>query len=186
MRWLFICLLFVCPGLSRQTSGFPQQLYEVVSGTVHFSSNAPQELIKASSSDLTGVLDIDKRIFVFRMGNSSFKGFNSPLQREHFNEHYMESHLFAESTFSGKIIEAVNLREDGSYAVRAKGKLHIHGIEQERIIYVRIRVKGGNIEADASFKVVLTDHNIKVPRIVSEKLAQEVDIKVHARLQPQR
>lgn len=185
MRWLIICFLVAGLGVANHTAGFQKHLYEVTSGTVHFSSNAPQELIKASSSDLTGVLDIDKRIFVFRIGSGSFKGFNSPLQRDHFNENYMESHLYAESTFSGKIIEGVNLQNDGLYAIRAKGKLNIHGVEKERIIYVTIRVKGKRIEADASFKVLLTDHDIKVPRIVSEKLAQEIDVKIHAYLQPQ-
>lgn len=185
MRRFAIALLLICC-IVRTTASAQQRVYKVVSGTVHFSSNAPQELIKASSSDLTGVLDSDKRLFVFRIGSSSFMGFNNPLQREHFNENYMESHLYAESTFSGKIIEDVPLQSDGLYSVRAKGKLHIHGVEQERIIYVRLQVRGRTIEADASFKVLLTDHNIKVPRIVSEKLAREIDVKVHARLQPQR
>src|SRR5690606_12075492 len=176
--------LFFC-SWSHPIYGASHRIYEVIRGRVHFSSNAPQELIKASSTSLSGILDVDKRIFVFKIGSRSFNGFNSPLQREHFNENYLESHLFPESTFSGKIIESVDLKKDGVYKVRAKGKLTIHGVAQERIIYVLIRRSAGIIKAEADFTVNLKAHDIKVPRIVSEKLAQEIEVEVQVELHPQ-
>ena len=50
----------------------------------------------------------------------SFQGFNSPLQKEHFNENYVESDKFPDASFKGKVIEDVDLSKDGTYEVRAK------------------------------------------------------------------
>lgn len=158
-------------------------LFEVTKGMVNFHSDAPQELIKASSSNLTGILDMDKHNFAFRIRIISFMGFNSPLQREHFNENYMESSRFPEASFSGKIIEDADLRKDGTYTVRAKGKLNIHGIQVERIIKVRITVKRGIMTVSSDFIVSLADHGIKIPRVVDEKLAPDINVSITATLE---
>ena len=107
-------------------------------------------------------------------------GFNSPLQREHFNENYMESEHYPEATFTGKIIEDVDLARDGEYDVRAKGKLNIHGMEQERIIKGHVVTKNGKISLHAEFTVSLADHNIKIPRVVYDKLAPDISVTVNA------
>lgn len=159
-----------------------QSLFEVTKGMVNFHSDAPQELIKASSPNITGILDIDKHNFAFRIRIISFIGFNSPLQREHFNENYMESSRFPEASFSGKIIEDADLHKDGTYTVRAKGKLNIHGIQVERIIPVRIKVKHGTMSIESDFVVSLADHGIKIPRVVDEKLAPDINVSVAATL----
>src|SRR5678815_4316120 len=69
------------------TIGFKKQplLYQTTSGHIAFSSDAPLETIKALSNDLIGLIDISKKNFSFKIDVHSFKGFNSPLQKEHFN-----------------------------------------------------------------------------------------------------
>lgn len=156
--------------------------YEVKDGMVSFHSYAPRELIFASSSQLRGIIDVQKKIFAFRIAIISFKGFNSPLQREHFNENYMESTVYPQASFSGKIIEDVDFTKDGSYDVRAKGKLLIHGVAQERTIKSHIICKDGRLTIISDFSVQLIDHNIKIPRVVYEKLAPEISITVNARM----
>ena len=69
-------------------------VYEVRESNVKFHSKAPKELISAASGKLTGVVDIERKSFAFRIAVTSFEGFNSPLQREHFNENYMETVQF--------------------------------------------------------------------------------------------
>lgn len=160
-----------------------QNIYVVSKGSISFNSNAPNEIIKAASDNLQGILDIENKVFAFKIDMSSFQGFNSPLQKEHFNENYMESHIYPEALFSGKIIENVNLRENGNYQVRAKGKLDIHGISKERILYIDIIVKGDAIKAASDFKVLLSDHDIKIPRVVYDKLATEVNVNMSTSLQ---
>lgn len=164
--------------------GLAQDIYEASDGVVHFHSSAPHELIRASSSKLKCALDAPKKQFAFRLGIISFMGFNSPLQREHFNENYMESDRYPEATFTGKIIEDLDLRKDGEHDVRAKGKLNIHGMDQERIIKGHVSSKGGKITLHAEFMVSLADHNIKIPRVVYDKLAPDISVTVDAVLKP--
>lgn len=158
------------------------QLYTVSSGKVDFRSDAPLELIKASSIELKGKIDVEKRQFAFTVKMNSFLGFNSPLQREHFNENYVESDVFPDASFFGRIIEEIDLSKDGSYEVRAKGKLTVHGVTQERIIKSVVVVKEGVIRLVAAFTVLLADHNIPVPKVVHEKLASEIKVEVNAEL----
>lgn len=181
MRRLFFFLAFVIPyACLAQTA-----IYEVTSGMIHFSSEAPQELISASSRNLRGYLDAGKRTFAFKIDIASFIGFNNPLQRGHFNENYMESKVYPNATYKGKIIEDIDFEKEGTYEVRTKGKLNIHGVEQERIIKVSLVVKKGKINANSDFTVLLTDHNIKIPRVVNDKLSPEIKVNVTAHLQSQ-
>src|SRR5438128_363339 len=106
--------------LITATTHLSAKIYEVTDGIVRFHSDAPQELIRAESGKLRGALDPEKKAFAFRIYMSSFQGFNSPLQREHFNENYMETPKYPEAQFQGKIIEDVDISKDGEYEVRAK------------------------------------------------------------------
>ncbi len=155
-------------------------LYRSRKSKVNFVSDAPLELIKASSAKLQGVIDVEKRTFAFSIPTESFKGFNSPLQQEHFYENYLEAKAFPYSKFEGKIIEQVDFTRDGNYTIRAKGKLNIHGVEQERLIKVRLRISKGIIYTESEFTVLLQDHDISIPRVVFQKIAEEIKVNVTA------
>lgn len=152
-------------------------------GSIEFTSDAPLELIEASSDQLKGIIDIESRQFAFTIRTVSFEGFNSNLQRDHFNENYMESEMYPESTFSGKIIEEVDFAKDGTYQVRTKGTLLIHGVEQSRIIKSKIDIKNGTIKVSSSFAVPLEDHDITIPKVVNQKIATEIQVQVSATFQ---
>lgn len=181
MRQLLLLLLLGLLPIGKVNAA---PVFSVKESSVKFRSRAPKELISAASGELTGVVDIGRRAFAFRIAIVSFEGFNSPLQREHFNENYMESAQFPVATFVGKIVEDVDLSQPGSYEVRAKGKLTIHGVEQERIIKCHIECSKSTMAVDADFMVPLSDHNIKIPRLVASKLATDISVEVHATLQP--
>lgn len=157
-------------------------IYQVSGGIVRFHSDAPLEFINATSKGLLGVVDISKRTFLFKISIPSFDGFNSPRQKEHFNENYMESDRFPVAIFSGKIIEDIDISKDGEYTIRAKGKLVIHGVAQQRTIKCRIICGNGKIAVSSDFMVLLADHNIKIPRIVSDKLSSEINVSISAEL----
>ena len=176
MITLIIAVFFFAETDTFQT----ELLYKSVVGKVQFRSNAPLETIEAHSEELKGVIDIEKRSFAFSVPVRSFEGFNNPLQKEHFNENYMESSKYANITFSGKIIENVDLSKEGIYTVRAKGKLNIHGTIQERIIKSRVDVKGNSFTLKSYFTVLLEEHNISVPKIVYQKIAEEIEVQVEA------
>src|SRR3954471_931248 len=98
-----------------------QKRYTITKGEITFTSNAQLELIKASSDKVQGLIDPATNQFAFTVDIKSFRGFNSELQREHFNEKYMESEVFPKARFSGKIIEQIDFTTDNTFEVRAKG-----------------------------------------------------------------
>ena len=153
---------------------FAQKKYSIRNGVINFTSNAELELIKASSDKVQGLIDPATNQFAFTVDIKSFLGFNSALQREHFNEKYMESERFPKAKFSGKIIEQVDFVADQTYEVRAKGELEIHGQKQTRIIKSKITVSNGTVQIESQFVVPLADHNIAIPNIVSQKIATEI------------
>lgn len=157
-------------------------IYSITEGEVAFTSDAPLELIEAKSTALRGLIDVSNRTFAFSIPVNSFEGFNGPLQRIHFNENYMESGQFGTATFLGKIIEDVDLSKDGEYTIRAKGKLTIHGVEGERIIKSSVSVVKGELRIRAEFTVFLQDHAIEIPRIVNQKIAEEIKVSLSGRL----
>ena len=160
------------------------KIFSTSSGTINFKSDAPFELIKASSKEMAGLLDVEKKTYAFRVKIQTFQGFNSDLQKIHFNENYMQSNLYPDATFSGKIIEDIDFTKDGDHQVRAKGKLTVHGISQERIIKTDVSIKQGKISVKSAFTVLLADHNIPIPKVVKDKLANEIKLDVFAQLTP--
>ena len=174
---VFIFLMFLTPAKS-----FSQEIYMTKTGTVQFLSNAPLELIQAVSAELQGAINMDDNTFAFIIDNKSFKGFNSPLQQEHFYENYMQVQDFPTSTFEGKIIEKLELPSGVEQTVRAKGILSIHGVEQERIIKGTLIKSGDKILLKADFTIPLEEHNIKIPKVVYQKIAEIIDVKLEAEL----
>lgn len=177
-RISFLILIFIQAALST----FSQQIYMTKSGTVDFISDAPLELIKAASTELQGALNPEDKSFAFVIDNKSFKGFNSPLQQEHFYENYMEVQDYPTSSFRGKIIENIDMQSVSEQTVRAKGILTIHGVEQERIIKGTISRSGDKIIIKAAFTVSLEDHNIKIPKVVYQKIAEIIQVSIEAEL----
>jgi polyisoprenoid-binding protein YceI len=155
------------------------------SGEVKFKSDAPLELITAASDKLRGAIDTEKRTFAFSIEMNTFEGFNSPLQREHFNENYLETQRYPKATFTGKIIEDLDLTKPGTYEVRAKGTLSIHGIARERIIKSQVRVDENGIHIESYFTVLLEEHDISIPKIVYQKIAEEIEVWINATLTKQ-
>jgi polyisoprenoid-binding protein YceI len=177
VSFFFLLLLAVKPGqLFAQSNPILAE-----NGKVLFLSEAPLEIIRASSDKLKGAIDKSKSNFAFSVDIRSFRGFNGDLQREHFHENYMETERKPTASFSGKFIEPVDFAVNGTYVVRAKGILMLHGIQKERIIKGVITVNDGTIDVNAVFTVRLEDHDIKVPKIVYEKIAEEIRVEISIR-----
>lgn len=178
-RVLTLFYLILLPFLGFSQGGV---LYVTNSGKVHFTSDAPLEIIKASSSSMIGAVKSTDKSFAFSVLVKSFEGFNSSLQRTHFNENYLESDKYPKITFEGKIIEDINLMKDGTYNIRGKGKFSVHGVTQERIIPCKLIINNGNLSISSNFTVFLDDHNIKIPAVVNQKIAEEIMVSVNIEL----
>ena len=182
MRKLIIILIFI------YGAGYAcaQDIYLSRNGKISFVSDAPLEVIKASTTNLKGAINLSDRTFLFTIENNTFKGFNSPIQQEHFYENYMETQKYPVSSFQGKIIEPIKTDNKLKQVVRAKGILNIHGVEQERIIKGTLQMSGDHIYIHAEFTVPLEDHNIRIPRIVYQKIAEVIQVTIDADLVKQK
>lgn len=181
LRYFFLWLLLLT---SWHSFGQDFQTCVTENGRVSFVSEAPLEVIKAASASLKGAIDIKQQTFLFILENATFKGFNSPLQQEHFHENYMETKRYPQTTFKGKIIETLEWKNGQSQTVRAKGILDLHGVKQERIIQATLVYEADRCSLIAGFNVLLDDHAIRIPKVVSKKIAQEIRIEVDAVMLP--
>lgn len=154
------------------------QLLRSGQAAVSFVSDAPMERIEARTGQATAILDITARSFAVQIPVGTFEGFNSPLQREHFMENYMQQPLHPNAIFKGRIIEAVDLTKPGTYRVRAKGDLLVHGVQRERIIECVLVVKEDGVTVDSSFEIELAEHEIRIPRVVQQKVSPRVQVTV--------
>ena len=171
---LLFLFVFLTTGISAQNS-----IYSTRTGEIYFISDAPLEVIEASSNTLAGKIDASNNTFAFSILIQSFDGFNSPLQRQHFNENYMESHKYKVSVFKGKIVDEVDFTKDGTYEVTAKGTLDIHGVTVEREIKGTLTISNGKINLTTEFDVALKDHKIKIPSVVVKNIAEVVKVTVN-------
>ncbi len=179
-RWIFLHVILL--GLIPYTYG---QVFITSQGQVDFRSDAPLELIQASSQELRGAIDASKNSFAFTIPMSSFHGFNSPLQEEHFCEKFLECPRYPKATFLGRILEEVDFNQPGTYEVRAKGKLSIHGVTEERIIRSSLTVAEDGVSITSDFSVRLADHDVRIPQVVYQKIAEDISVKVALDLKPQ-
>ena len=161
-------------GLMAQTTG----TFRARRSAVSFVSDAPMERISARLSSAKGAVDPVARTFAVQIPMADFEGFNSPLQREHIRENYLETERYPYAVFKGRIIESVDLSAPGNYDVRVKGPLIVHGVERERIIECRVVVAPEGVRVTANFEVLLEDHAVRVPRVVQQKIAPDVSIEV--------
>ena len=163
---------------------FSQNIYKAVQGEIAFFSETPIENIDAHNTNLKALLNTDNNEIAFVVTNVGFK-FEKPLMEEHFNENYMETTQFPKAKFTGKIIEQVNFEQVGTQSIRAKGILSIHGVDQERIVKSTLSNHNGKLYIQSKFTVPVADHNISIPRIVHQKIAEEIEVTVTAVLSPQ-
>jgi polyisoprenoid-binding protein YceI len=172
-----LLLLLACVGKA--------QLFSTATGTTSFFSKTPVEDIQAASSKVLAVCNIKTGELAFSIANTSFE-FPNKLMQEHFNEKYMESDKYPNSTFKGKIKDDIDLTKDGDYKVTVSGKLNVHGVEKERDIEGVVKVHNGMVHLLTDFKVKVTDHNIAIPKLVVAKIAEVIDVKVDTKLQPKK
>ena len=153
------------------------QKYIAKTGHIWFYSYTPMEVIEAHNRQVVSILDLSTGDIVINLLNKSFE-FKVALMQEHFNENYMETTKFPKSTFKGKIanLDKIDLKKDGSYTAEVIGDLTIHGVTKNITTTGTIDVANGSITAKAKFKVIPKDYEIKIPQLVENKIAKEMEI----------
>jgi polyisoprenoid-binding protein YceI len=173
MKYIAIILLV---WFSNQAS---QDTYVCKNAKISLFSKAPLEDIDATSNTGTSVLNVTTGDMAFSVPIRSFT-FEKSLMQEHFNENYMESDKYPNATFKGKIQEKLDVTKDGSYPVNAAGVFEVHGVKQTRTLKGTVTVSKGVVSLASTFIVACKDHNIEIPQLVFQKIAETIQIKVAA------
>jgi hypothetical protein len=161
------------------------QKFMTKDGYIGFFSHTPMEDIKGDNNQVASVLDIVSGEMVFQVLIKSFH-FDRALMEEHFNENYMESDEFPKSIFKGKItnISLVNFSKSGTYNVTVEGDLTIHGVTNKISTKGILEVVTGGINANSKFNVTPEDFKIDIPKVVREKIANNLEVTVTIKYTP--
>ena len=159
------------------------QIYATRNGFIGFYSKTPLENIKAESKQVYAVIDAGKKTLAFNLLVKGFS-FSKKLMQDHFNEEYIESDKYPKAGFNGNYTGDVDLAKNGVYKVEAQGQLTLHGVTKSITVPAVIEVKDGKLIGKANFKLTPSDFNIKIPSLVREKIAGQIDVTVLADCNP--
>ena len=87
--------------------------------------------------------------------------------QKHFNDSYLETDIYPECIFKGIIDENI-----------ASGEITLHGVTKEIQIPAVITEEGDKIKINTEFKIALKEHKIKIPRLLFQNIAEEIEVKV--------
>jgi hypothetical protein len=158
------------------------QKFTAEKGELVFFSDGAIEDIEAKNSMVGSLFSTTSGELVFIAKVKDFI-FPKTLMREHFNEKYMETEKFPKSTFQGKLT-GFNPGASGEQRVRAVGKINIHGITRDIDVPGTIEFSGGKARMKAKFIVKLADYNIKIPTLIWQNIAEEVEVRVEFTYKP--
>lgn len=162
------------------------QKYFTKSGKINFNATSASspEKVEAVNRTVTCVVDTKTGNIQFAALMKGFE-FERALMQEHFNENYVESDKFPKAEFRGIIDgnETVNYSKDGTYTVKVKGKLTIHGETRDIETPGKLIVQNGKINALADFNVSLPDYKVSIPGLVADKVSSTAKISVACQLE---
>ncbi|HEY0740515.1 MAG TPA: YceI family protein [Chryseosolibacter sp.] len=145
-------------------------------GTISFFSDAAIEDITAENTMVGSLFNATTGELVFIVKIKDFI-FPKALMREHFNEKYMETEKFPKSLFTGKL-KGYTLTDKGEQNVTATGKLTIHGVTRDVEVPGTIVFDSGKAMMKGKFMVALKDYDIKIPKLVWQNIAEEIEVKI--------
>ncbi|HEU0065478.1 MAG TPA: YceI family protein [Flavisolibacter sp.] len=162
-----------------------QDKFFTKSGKIQFFSSASLEDIEAHNKTTSVLLDSKTGIIQFSVLLKSFE-FEKALMQEHFNSDYVESDKYPKAEFKGNIENnsTVNYNKPGTYAVKVKGQLTLHGVTHNIETNGTIKVAADNLETNASFDITLSDYNIKIQSMVKNRISKTIKINVDCKLEP--
>ena len=171
MKKLLILFVFI------SISAIAQNKYITKTGSVNFEASvASFEEVAAKNNAVTAILNSENGQFASLVLVKGFR-FKNALMEEHFNENYAESDQFPKATFKGTIQGFLIERLEKNSSFTINGSLAFHG-KTKLLENVKVEIYKRNdvITITGSFIVKASDFNIKIPKIVSSKIAEEVKV----------
>jgi hypothetical protein len=147
------------------------------SGEIKFDASMPNFVeIVGKSNTVSAILDVATGNFASSAIIKSFR-FKSPLMEEHFNENYLESYKFPNSTFKGKIpgFDAKKLSA-AKTVYDIEGELTLHGVTKKIKTKIYMSLDGSRVVIKGNFSVHAQDYNIEIPNLVKENFADQIKV----------
>lgn len=159
------------------------QAQKLITKTAHiwFYSKTPLEEVEAHNRQAVSTLDPATGDMVFLLLIKSFE-FKRALMQEHFNENYMESEKYPKASFKGKItnLDKINFKKDGVYNAEVSGDMTIHNATKPLSAKGTLEVKGGTVIVNSKFLTTPHEWDIKIPSVVEDKIAKQIEVTVEA------
>ena len=140
--------------------------YVIENSTIEFYSYALLEDIQAINTESIGAIDVESGEFIIKIPVSAFE-FPNKLMQKHFNDSYLETDIYPECIFKGIIDENI-----------ASGEITLHGVTKEIQIPAVITEEADKIKINTEFKITLKEYKIKIPRLLFQNIAEEIEVKV--------
>lgn len=160
----------------------PTNQYLTRNGQVTFFSYAAAENIKADNNEVLSLLDIKEEKIAVNILMRAFE-FKKSLMQEHFNDSYIESDLYPRATFEGTIL---NFKPDlkGTQTKYIKGDFTLRDITKPLKIKADINFDGRQYTVSGETTIDVKDFKIKIPQILSSKIAKTVKISFNFKYEP--
>ena len=169
MKKIIYLLLFFC------SISIAQNKYLTKTGNLSFEASVPSfEEVKAYNNTVTAILNTENGEFAALALLKGFR-FKNALMEEHFNENYAETDKFPKATFKGFIddFDKSNLQENH----KVSGELSFHGVQKKmKQIPITIVKSEDIISFSGTFSAKASDFDIKIPKIVRNKISENVDV----------
>lgn len=170
-----ISRLIALAGLLMATAGVSAQILTFDHGKVEFHTSSIMSDIEAVSEDISVSLDLQSGAVKIGMSISSFE-FEYEMMQEHFNEEYLESHIYPDATFTGKVIQDItNITQ--AVEVDVSGTLTIHGVTKPANFKATLSKVDGFTKVKCMFPIVFKDFGVDEPSILTKSVAKDVEVK---------
>lgn len=154
------------------------QKYFTRTGVTEFeASEKAFEPVEATNKSTTAIIDTKKGVVVAQVFMVGFQ-FKNALMQEHFNENYMDTHQYPKAIFKGRLIDFSLLKLNTNSTFDLDGILTIKGIEKKIKTVVTIQKLKNNLNLSGSLFVSPEDFDIKIPSIVRDKIAKQIQISI--------
>lgn len=167
---------------------------------VSFTSDAPIELVVGRTTKIKGEITIDDSLDLKKLSPKvSFEvdlasiDTGIPLRNEHMRDNFLETKKYPKAIFVVKTITPLSKLQDGkTIKLTGKGDFSVHGVTVQKDIPVQVTYfkesdfthnkfeHGDVIRVKSTFEVPLTEHKIKRPEVIMQKLAEKVIVTIDA------
>ena len=159
-------------------------VYSTSSGRAEFYCDAigTVGIFIGQSRSLNGHIDLQDNTMEFSL---RLKSLSTGIDRRD-NDMFvaLKADQHPEIRFKGSFQPAFNPYSTEKQAVTATGEFHLHGVTNPMEVTGYLQRQSDAIQMEADWSMNVTDYDIDPPRVFFVRIAEELDVKVSARLLP--